>query len=408
MLAARELRMLKHEADALRRELNEWRDRAGIPRVEEPLRGDAFSMVLSGELEVIAAVPGEEDPEEENDYLGYADEEYPGVMPTQSMPHPTSHHSAVTHPQMDESDDARVASIIKSGHSFPQNISAPPGNNLHLAHILPRPSAAGNQSMLAASSPFDPTGMYDSHHSFAGIPQHQQQSMDADKMAAWYGAQSQQQQILQAQRSLFTPPATSHGLTGSNANGGNVNNTHNGSVSPVNGNPPSNSPSPVTNGNPFNDPTFFARQQGYSSDDGSVGSVGSSGKRVSIPGSVPINISGRGRALSTASRGAHSVGMSGSPGGASPISTGAGSPTYEVDNSAFGRRPAPASWRDEVSVAQHAHGHSLMGIVGMSSGMIMGGMGIGMGNGLVGGGIGTMVPVGGPGGGSGGGFAMMM
>jgi hypothetical protein len=47
-LASRELRLLKLEADALRRELNEWRDRAGIPRVQEPSRGDGFSMVLSG------------------------------------------------------------------------------------------------------------------------------------------------------------------------------------------------------------------------------------------------------------------------------------------------------------------------------------------------------------------------
>lgn len=57
LLASRELRSVKLEADALRRELNEWRDRAGIPRVEEPVRGEGFSMVLSGELEVLP-VPG--------------------------------------------------------------------------------------------------------------------------------------------------------------------------------------------------------------------------------------------------------------------------------------------------------------------------------------------------------------
>ncbi|KAG6807534.1 hypothetical protein H0H93_001509, partial [Arthromyces matolae] len=38
LLSARELRLLKLEADALRRELNEWRERAGIPLVEEPTR----------------------------------------------------------------------------------------------------------------------------------------------------------------------------------------------------------------------------------------------------------------------------------------------------------------------------------------------------------------------------------
>ncbi|KDR69238.1 hypothetical protein GALMADRAFT_925642 [Galerina marginata CBS 339.88] len=48
LLASTQLRSLKLESDALRRELNEWRDRAGIPRVEEPVRGEAFGMVLGG------------------------------------------------------------------------------------------------------------------------------------------------------------------------------------------------------------------------------------------------------------------------------------------------------------------------------------------------------------------------
>ncbi|KAF8901982.1 hypothetical protein CPB85DRAFT_1227446 [Mucidula mucida] len=47
LLAARELRALKMEADALRREINEWRDRSGVPRVEEPVRGEGFGMVIS-------------------------------------------------------------------------------------------------------------------------------------------------------------------------------------------------------------------------------------------------------------------------------------------------------------------------------------------------------------------------
>ncbi|KAL0570977.1 hypothetical protein V5O48_010984 [Marasmius crinis-equi] len=55
-LASRELRMLKLESDHLRRELNEWRDRSGIPRVEEPVRSEGFSMVLNQELEVIPVV----------------------------------------------------------------------------------------------------------------------------------------------------------------------------------------------------------------------------------------------------------------------------------------------------------------------------------------------------------------
>ena len=64
MVAARELRMLKVETDALRRELNEWRDRSGLPRLEEPTRNDGFNLVLSGEVEVI--VPSAQHDDEEN------------------------------------------------------------------------------------------------------------------------------------------------------------------------------------------------------------------------------------------------------------------------------------------------------------------------------------------------------
>ncbi|KAF8829272.1 hypothetical protein F5879DRAFT_659896 [Lentinula edodes] len=53
LLASRELRLLKFETDALRRELNDWRDRASIRRVQEPTRSDGFSIVLSGELEIL-------------------------------------------------------------------------------------------------------------------------------------------------------------------------------------------------------------------------------------------------------------------------------------------------------------------------------------------------------------------
>jgi len=59
---------LKHEADALRREINEWRDRAGVPRVEEPGRGEGFGMVISGEMEVL--IVGGEEEEEDGDEFG--------------------------------------------------------------------------------------------------------------------------------------------------------------------------------------------------------------------------------------------------------------------------------------------------------------------------------------------------
>ncbi|KAJ7036162.1 hypothetical protein C8F04DRAFT_1096324 [Mycena alexandri] len=70
ILAAQQLRMMKNEADALRHEVNEWRARAGVAFVEEPMRGDAFGIVLRGELEFEAGdmVEGEEG--EEDDEAG--------------------------------------------------------------------------------------------------------------------------------------------------------------------------------------------------------------------------------------------------------------------------------------------------------------------------------------------------
>jgi hypothetical protein len=55
LLASRELRLLKSENDNLRFEINEWRDRAGLMRIEEPVRGEGFGVVISGQMEVVQA-----------------------------------------------------------------------------------------------------------------------------------------------------------------------------------------------------------------------------------------------------------------------------------------------------------------------------------------------------------------
>ncbi|KAF9790767.1 hypothetical protein BJ322DRAFT_1170137 [Thelephora terrestris] len=61
LIAARELRIFKAETNALRRELNEWRDQSGIPRLEEPARGDGFRSVLDGEVVVVLPTGQQED-----------------------------------------------------------------------------------------------------------------------------------------------------------------------------------------------------------------------------------------------------------------------------------------------------------------------------------------------------------
>ncbi|KAK7026023.1 hypothetical protein VNI00_015740 [Paramarasmius palmivorus] len=62
-LASRELRLLKAECDHLRRELNEWRDRASIPRLRSLFEVKDLAWSLSGELEIIPISngPGDED-----------------------------------------------------------------------------------------------------------------------------------------------------------------------------------------------------------------------------------------------------------------------------------------------------------------------------------------------------------
>ncbi|KAJ6468263.1 hypothetical protein C8R45DRAFT_1105632 [Mycena sanguinolenta] len=63
-LAAQELRMLQDEADALRREANEWRAHAGIACLDAPVRSEEFQAVLRDELNL----PADDVPDgEEND-----------------------------------------------------------------------------------------------------------------------------------------------------------------------------------------------------------------------------------------------------------------------------------------------------------------------------------------------------
>lgn len=268
LLAARELRLLKLEADALRRELNEWRERSGIARVEEPVRGDGFGVVLSAELEVIVGQDMEE--EEDDELLG----------PQDVHPHHQSNGGNHNNNQMwDAGDiddfgidgmdvpppstvdehDARMLAMLKThgpahagGHPFTHNPNTilPPST---LPHILPRPGATNVPA-------FEP--LYEHPHSqqihlIQHQQQHQQQQQqqqylqhqqhqrqqEHEKMWGLYnqnpsrmtaaqaqftgpqqppynnqyvntnnGNNQQQQMMIQAQRSLFTPPTTSHGL----------------------------------------------------------------------------------------------------------------------------------------------------------------------------------------------------
>lgn len=198
MLAARELRLLKLEADALRRELNEWRDRSGLPRVEEPVRGEAFQMILSGEVEVLSAGPiEEEDGDEYGD--GFGEDSYDGSGPGMSDEDDMRRSSQM----------AQAASLMKTDAN-PFAHSPPTGHGLHLQTILPRPPN-GAPSPMIVQSPTNVSfenpamAMYDSPH--AQMPPQFYLSAPLmarhdDKAWAMYGGAHQQ----------YTPPQTSHGL----------------------------------------------------------------------------------------------------------------------------------------------------------------------------------------------------
>ncbi|KAJ7600418.1 hypothetical protein C8J56DRAFT_8644 [Mycena floridula] len=177
LLASRELRLVKLEADALRRELNEWRDRANIPRVEEPARGEGFSMVLGGELEmlVVGGVGGDDD--EEYNGGGYDDEEY--GAPT-------------------EEEDSRIPMMKPATVAPPAPFYPPQRPQV----VIASPTAMTFENPAMGSVYPENHIQYPQH--FSG-PQHYSNPspiVDAEKVAHWnlYQQQQQHHQMLQRQQ----------------------------------------------------------------------------------------------------------------------------------------------------------------------------------------------------------------
>lgn len=215
-LASRELRALKLESDALRRELNEWRDRAGLPCVEEPLRGEGFSMVLNGEVEILTAVIGEED-EEGQAYDGYdeGDDEFAGSMPN----------------AMDDSEDVMPSAPMVKNNMYAHGNA--PTTNVNIAHLMPHappnshggPMIAQMRSSVSFENPEMPS-IYEPRVNFAAAPYIGQQhhAVEQHNMKAWSNMYNtyhpQHPHQLPVQRNLITPPNGSHNM-GSSATTGN-------------------------------------------------------------------------------------------------------------------------------------------------------------------------------------------
>ncbi|PIL28318.1 transcription factor [Ganoderma sinense ZZ0214-1] len=219
LLAARELRLLKLESDALRRELNEWRDRSGLPRVDEPVRGEAFQMILSGEVEVLSAGPIEEEGAD-GDYgdNDYGDDDYAG--PIQGGMHHDDSMDDIRAPLAQHLPLSKASEVNPFAHGASQHAG------LQLQTILPRPAHGPHTPMIVQSptqlSFENPTraAMYDSHPHAANQmhPQFSGQYMQhmnghvqavSDEKAAWSAAQMFGAQV-SGGPALFTSSASSH------------------------------------------------------------------------------------------------------------------------------------------------------------------------------------------------------
>ncbi|KAI0748786.1 hypothetical protein C8Q80DRAFT_1121107 [Daedaleopsis nitida] len=235
LLAARELRLLKLESDALRRELNEWRDRSGLPRVDEPVRGEAFQMILSGEVEVLNAGPIEEEGAEgEYGPDDYPEDDYP-ALPHDDLAMDDLRGPAALPQQHLSLASAKSGEVNPFAHNVPQT-----RGGLQLQTILPRPATHGgphtpmivqSPSAVSFENPAMVAGLYEQHQIHAPFPGAQFMPQGAavlhenvgDK-AAWNAAAQQMYGAAQVPGgpALFTPPTSSHGHG----------HTHGGNVSP--------------------------------------------------------------------------------------------------------------------------------------------------------------------------------
>ncbi|RPD71385.1 hypothetical protein L226DRAFT_468648 [Lentinus tigrinus ALCF2SS1-7] len=212
LLAARELRLLKLESDALRRELNEWRDRSGLPRVDEPVRGEAFQMILSGEVEVLSAGPIEEEGADGD----YDDDGYDNDYAGPGVPDAT----------MDDLRGPLSLPLAKSADVNPFAHNVPQRGGLQLQTILPRPATHGPQTPMIVQSPTNVSfenpamaSMYEPHPHPANQMQFPAQYMQQgvlpahahDDKAAWGAAAQMFGAQVPGGPALFTPPASSHG-----------------------------------------------------------------------------------------------------------------------------------------------------------------------------------------------------
>ncbi|KAG9088814.1 hypothetical protein FS749_001851 [Ceratobasidium sp. UAMH 11750] len=186
--AGRELRNLKAETDSLRRQLNEWRERACLPQIDEPMRNAEFLALIALE---------EEDAEEgEEERAAYA---------MMEMERGMGGGGYGMRDGDDDGDDGFGPDDVLGLESTspPQPPAAPTMPMAPLAHM--------QGSHLSHPLRMIPGTM----HGYPGFDAPSFDSSDAEKLAAWnshiYSALQWQAAQAQAQAALFSPPGSSHG-----------------------------------------------------------------------------------------------------------------------------------------------------------------------------------------------------
>ena len=182
LVAAHELRLLKHESDMFRRELNQWRISSGLPRVDTPFRSEAFERTVNDQMKVFRAPTDEEEVEGDHASRESGDDptslsQSPGLAysdvatahmpssPQQDLfvtnrdenllpPNPPSQPPLLFHPSpvgpyhFAVYHDLRIPTLVQAGHS---SISLDNQSMIYQAVDYSSPSHATSQIQLQCS-----------------------------------------------------------------------------------------------------------------------------------------------------------------------------------------------------------------------------------------------------------------
>lgn len=204
IIAAREVRLIKAENDALRQELNEWRQRSNLSRVEEPPRStDLLALLNLNEEDEIADSRAEFDGnynlDDAEDYAEDGDEEQqsPDSYAPYTAPGPVSVPIPVTHNQQHQAQLQQQAQAILA-HQKAAMARASQGHAQLVANRLAQQQS--QQHIMYGADSLFPSDAFALH-------------TPVDNAHLYGGGWPQAQQKLPVTPQLITPPSSAHGLS---------------------------------------------------------------------------------------------------------------------------------------------------------------------------------------------------